>query len=981
MISNKEIEKLPKWLLDFVILEAEELAISTEFQKELLFEKDILEKLFCNSDSFTEIIANINTENIAEFYTYLLKLHEAKPEDANIDFSKLPWVFIESSSTFAPTSTVYWPESITKLSSPKYASVKSIFETITDEKLPHQATLQIKAPFALGGKDLKLTEITPKPNLFDVISINDFLDWAEGNGEKDLLNHFSFLKIDDKFSMGRISGTLYYYTTDESLIAFIQASSIKTKLILFPKELYSDRRSRIGLLEGIPLLTYLIENGLAKPALAKFIQIANDSTLTLRYLDLLKELNISSSKSYNIEDAEFKILKLVSSQIIDDTAKLDSFRENITLDGVKLIEKALSADVRMFDADNKFVYQFKNIELSDILPAYKGKTYPVTEIVELFIDYRDIESLRKIFKAKGRGTRKIYTELLELQLETYDAAQTFFLSYFQSIYPSEAVLIDKNFFALNSEINKVVYEKEIHKFLDICIKEDGYTGFIVQDIIANFTPANLILNEKYAIESEAIPEWLKVWLDGSNSQEKLKYLATLGINCDYFPVVVFRQAILDSNQDYINSFRESITNNVLLINTLLWLSIQKEISNILLNKELLQPLYQKLLNRNIQVDKLLFPCLEASGLDSYSLQTFNVGDEFHFMNEGWGEYKETIFSVLKSTKKIFDDVLPKAYRDTLKAIEKPFVKSPDLININANSYQFDEEYYQEWDLKEKYNIRIYKGAQLPYLIEYNDFLITKVSDGFAKYIEGVFYLVESAKDNLFTFLIEVPEFNALQSLRAQKQLFDERQESEKWKVKFTDQELEALKRLFGDEIPPSFYKDLNVAALVTGLIYLNDKGFDVTKAELNLKESHKKAQLYPIYNREKTKSFTVMGRSAKSGLLYITARAWNRLEDDNTWLFVTSGKSEKDQHLFKNKQEVLNVSVTDFQVFRVESESKQKNIDDILTGKFDLGKIWLIFKMADNKSYNSIFGDGGGIKRNEENPDYDNLNTAENSPY
>ncbi|MBK7039979.1 MAG: hypothetical protein IPH46_05785 [Bacteroidetes bacterium] len=71
------------------------------------------------------------------------------------------------------------------------------------------------------------------------------------------------------------------------------------------------------------------------------------------------------------------------------------------------------------------------------------------------------------------------------------------------------------------------------------------------------------------------------------------------------------------------------------------------------------------------------------------------------------------------------------------------------------------------------------------------------------------------------------------------------------KVKFIDQELEALKRLFGDEIPPSFYKDLNVAALVTGLIYLKDKGFNVTEAELNLKESHKKAQLYPIYNKEK----------------------------------------------------------------------------------------------------------------------------------
>lgn len=124
-----------------------------------------------------------------------------------------------------------------------------------------------------------------------------------------------------------------------------------------------------------------------------------------------------------------------------------------------------------------------------------------------------------------------------------------------------------------------------------------------------------------------------------------------------------------------------------------------------------------------------------------------------------------------------------------------------------------------------------------------------------------------------------------------------------------------------------------------------------------------------------------MSRSAKGGLLYMTARAWNRLDENNTWLFVTTGKKETDHYLFKNKQEVLNISVTDFQVFRVESESKQENIDDIIAGKFDLGKIWLIFKMADNKTYNSIFGDGGGIRNSEENPDYENINTSENSYY
>jgi hypothetical protein len=326
-------------------------------------------------------------------------------------------------------------------------------------------------------------------------------------------------------------------------------------------------------------------------------------------------------------------------------------------------------------------------------------------------------------------------------------------------------------------------------------------------------------------------------------------------------------------------------------------------------------------------------------------------------------------------------VLPKGYRDEWKVIEKPFEKLPDIINIITNSYPFDEEYYQEWNLKSQYNIQIYKETKLPYLIKYNDILITKFSEGFEAFLGSVYYIVENAKANLFAFLAQKPEFIALQALRAQKQLFDERQESEKWKIKFTEKELEALKKLFGDEIPPSFHKDLNVAALVTGLIYLNNEGFDISEAEVNLKESHKIAQLSPVFSSDKTKSYTVMSRSAKAGLLYMTAKAWNRLDDINTWLFVTTGKKETDQYLFKNKQEILNISETDFQVFRVESESKQENIDDILTGKFDLGKIWLIFKMADNKSYNSIFGDGGGIKRNEENPDYDNVSTSENSIY
>ena len=116
--------------------------------------------------------------------------------------------------------------------------------------------------------------------------MNDFLDWAESNGEKDLLNHFSFSKIDEKFSISKVNGTSTYFTTDETLIEFIESSEINTKLRQLPKELYTRERNKIALLEGVTLLKNLVENGFSTPELAKHIQTANDSQLSLQYLEL-----------------------------------------------------------------------------------------------------------------------------------------------------------------------------------------------------------------------------------------------------------------------------------------------------------------------------------------------------------------------------------------------------------------------------------------------------------------------------------------------------------------------------------------------------------------------------------------------------------------------------------------------------------------------------------------------------------------------
>ena len=375
----------------------------------------------------------------------------------------------------------------------------------------------------------------------------------------------------------------------------------------------------------------------------------------------------------------------------------------------------------------------------------------------------------------------------------------------------------------------------------------------------------------------------------------------------------------------------------------------------------------------------MFPVLQQFQIDAYSLEILKEGDELHFIHEGWGDYKQAIFSNLISDKKITDDVLPKEYRVSWKVVEKPFVKLPDTENIKPNSYEFNEEYYQEWTFKNQYNIQIYKGAQLPFLIKYNDNLINTVKEKYADCIEKVYYVVESEKDFILSRLKGILEESALNSLKLQKQNLIEREKEAEKKIQFTEEESSVWKKLFGNDIPEEYYLDYNLAACVSALVVLNNTGYDVSKADSNLFNSHGFAQVEPVYKGDSNEPLTIMCRSAIGGILYLTAQAWDRLEKKEIQLFIKTGKNENNYHLFLDKDEVLKISDTKYQVFRVEANSSSATTDKILRGEFAKDKIWLILKMKDTDTYKSIFD--GGIKRNEENPDFDNIITSENSPY
>jgi hypothetical protein len=977
LISNS-CQNLPVWLTDFVIDEQEENALNENFKSNLIKEKDLLEKVFCNPITFNELINNIDQFNIEAFYTYVLKLHKELPEDAEkLDYNQIPWFYMPNSDMFALPSTIYCPDSITKLSNDKFLNVKSVIESLSTDKLPIYSSISLKKTFNLQCRIVNINTLLTGEESFEVIALNDFLDWVQAEGEKEFFLQFSITKEGEQYKVVPSDGLLEYYTDNQDLVAFIESSTLNTKLVLLPTEVYAEDRKKIGLLEGTDLLKYGLENGMAILSFAKFIYQANNAELSLQYLSVLESVNIDTSKTYDSESDEFNIIKLAVLNVITDEEKLKSFRKKITIDNHPLLEKAISDDVRLYPKEGKTIEL--NIKLKEILKSYKDRVYSVTDIINRFIDFKDDRNLIILFKAQGKSVKIIYKELSLLKPVYYDPIQTFFLSFYKSQYPDEEVFVDKVLFTVNKETDVELFEKEIKKFLDICLSENNYVNFIEHKIIPDFNPTNYIQDEEYAIESERPPVWLSDWVKISDTENKIAYLKLLGINDDSSPVILFRKAIKESLLEVINLNREIIENNFHLINTLTWLSEQETKYNFILKKEVLQPLYKKLENRKIPANGLPFPSIPIFNADNYTLIQLEEDTILHLIHEGWGEFKQDIFSSLIGKNKVTDDVVPTTYKSAWKIIEKKYLREANSTELANNSYPFDEDYYQEWVLKTSYKISIYEGNEIPYDIKYNGVLIKSIYDKHAEVVNNVYYVAESKKEFILSYLEGVLPEIALNKLKLAKGNFIEKKKKKEFEVEYTPEETEALKRLFGDEIPKEFHKDLNIAALISALIYLAKNGFDVSEAEKNLKTSHLYSQLKPVYSADRSENYTVMGRSAKTGLLYLTANAWERLASDDIKLFVSTGKSEQNHYLFNSKQELLNVSDTDFQVFRVAAQSTAANTDSILNGTFDKKKIYLIFKMKEKEEYKSIFA--GGISENEKMPDYENVHTYEDSEY
>ncbi|MCH7396740.1 hypothetical protein MM236_02020 [Belliella sp. DSM 107340] len=194
-------------------------------------------------------------------------------------------------------------------------------------------------------------------------------------------------------------------------------------------------------------------------------------------------------------------------------------------------------------------------------------------------------------------------------------------------------------------------------------------------------------------------------------------------------------------------------------------------------------------------------------------------------------------------------------------------------------------------------------------------------------------------------------------------------EKDDYEVSYSQEEEEAIMRVFGDNAPKDFRKDVNLAAMIKGLSYLHFNGYDITEAEQNLVESHHFSQLFPVF--KDGNAYKVKCRSAAKGLLYLKASTWKELEHPDTFLYAWMGPGFSDAKFCKSREEVIDDIKADYQVLRIEAKPSVSVLDSFMDGTIDPQEIMLIVRTKFKEEYRGIFEN---IRKKEKTDSIEKLN-------
>lgn len=949
----------PSWMAGHLIQPVDEQGLEKKFQAYLVKTNEIFKKLLSDPGVFRAIATGLGQGGLSSFFAYLAA-EASKAEKADREaFQTFACIASDSETLWKIPADVFFADSLVGVPLEKYSSIGKAAAALSGAVFPHPTTLAfIKAAELQCRSDLSITISA----VIDVTVLRDFLGWLE---DRTFFNRVCIKKAASGYSVNTDVDAVQYYNNDEALQDVIESAAEGKGMAPLPNELYFKGIEVLGLLAGTGLLDWMIKNGYAVPKLAVFISQARNGALALAYLDALQELELDNESEYRPKTPEHTILDILINQSGADDTYLKTFSEKITINGNNLAGYNVSDRIhfKFKDENNRTERQYE-LSLSSILPVYKNSARTVTSVLDHITEFKGKGVLReKVFSAEEKPLKDVASEIEGDAKEYLTTWQVFFLLLYQEKFPGKNVWREKDDFTVwFRDKDHAKYEKLCMELMGI-FYEQNYDVFLSEYSFGGVLNDSLIMGSELTTSDEELPEWLNNWLETEPKQQKPALLVRAGLQGPASWVVLIRDALQNNKMLQFERSLAMLEDGGQLSRTLAWLADHQEALKLSLTAEFLKPLYKKCHLLAMKKQDFPIPVMTSATSKVYSLRNHILTGDVHLKNSGWEGYEKEVFAYVRGIKgEVIDDLMPEVYITTFAQFTEIVTLQPDAELLRTNSLALRVDFYQEWPEKATWPVWVYRGEILPGQAVYCKNVVKNTIYGDVADCAGACYIRRYSDQHELLFLLRqvLPE-GAMNSLRRFKEEYDERKRREQDEANYSDEELAALNQMFSNKVPRSFFKDLNLAALIKGLFYLKDEGYDVSGAEANLPSTHPFSNLSPVYppgtEAVPINALTVSCRSAKGGLLFLTAKAWKNLALPNVKLYVLEGRNYSDNHFYLNRDEIVSDKEADFQLMRIRSGKMATAIDNMLNGNADPDDLQLVIRIRKSDRYDSVFED------------------------
>ena len=933
LLSRKEDLEVYS-IYKYRIKENEYNSIPEALKKELIAKDEIFTSFILDEDLFKEWSQQFDNNNINIYVSDLKTIYSwiGNPDEiSSADWASIPWLYIDAETRFETSDKVYWSKAFKELSDDKYQTIKSVLHNEDIKTLPVQECGSLINAFPIKTDDSSELDWSKVEEL-EMLVANTLLDWmADDGGFGDFFKTYTLVaNTSGNYKIEEIEDVKIFDGTDKALKNYIQSntelSSIFNEL---DKNLCSENRSLIGLLQGDRLIKALIESSEYDQNLALHLPSNVSTELLHSFITNLKDFKLLTASEYGVDTPEHFIISrlLKSVESINEIPTelhntIEILRSKTTIDGNPLSNYTISDRVSFGTIEDR-----KVLKLSDILIEFQGESDVLDNVKESFTAITQKAKLRElIFKTIPLTPAEIHTKI--------ESENNIHYTVYQVVFQ----LLDKKYGGGKRHWSKQRFDEYFIEQGSEAQLHNSYSEFLDALIelpfieISDFTFQNLSLNnsvdKNFAIESECIPNWLEEWAN-KDQVKRLEFLSELGYNGTDSAIVNLRKFMIAKEYDQnsvIIYFEESKPNMQIIWNTVLWLANYNPnivTQNIIVIKQVNDYIRFK----PESIEKITVPIIksiDAEGHRVYNLQTVNSETELLKINVK-SEFSDSIFSSLNSSldnPNCIDESIGKL-SDYLTITAVQLEESVDLKSLESKSKLWEEPFYNKWAHKSEYPIYIYDGNEIPYKRSFNNIIVNTFTQDLKVAIDGVFYVSSLLKNDPLDHLPGSFPKDKLMELKEwerrtlkEPSLIEDNPLEEKYNETFD----RIIQNRYG--ISEEKQNDENSNAKKQALYYLDGIGYDVN-------DGHSKSDYAAIYNVKDPEGSNVnfIVKSARGGLLFLNKSHWEMLGIENTQLIaIYPGNRPK---IFKHRIELLEDEMQDKVLFRIPNNKIEQEIDGV----------------------------------------------------